>query len=628
MIKDDLTKELSRRIAARTIATVALFLLAFAGLAMAAERTVFPVLGDAVADVVSPWTEATADSFPVETQEMFQERLGLVRADVAREYALSLCYSAAVSEGKSSGDVIEGLYDSAEDALAVGGSCADRVLRMDLRSIEELALSVPDVDDLLSCTDEAACANSAGETVEWPVFAKASVALARQEGYAQARDRGMALGDAVGFTAGGEDDYPFDRLVRFAFELRNAGAAGSVYDGVWRMTRLWSESPELESAYRTAVESIGESGEIQNNVGTVREDAGTRMVVLAASYEDGTVQAQFLGDGSALRRDLTAYNELKSWKIPVLAVLSFLGVCAILWASARRSLGYFDELMACAKSVADKGTLPRDVSKDLRPARKVFEKIASREEAARQDALVTERRKNELVAYLAHDTKTPLTSVVGYLSVLDESPDLPEGSRRKYVKAALRKACRLDSMVDEFFEIARFNISSLSIERAWFDPAILCWQVAEELAVVAEGRGIRIEVEAEEGRKAYADAAMLSRAVANLLKNAVAYAYDKTEVRLVLEPFGAAEDGGFGISVSNEGKEISPEHLQRIFEKFYREDSSRSSERGGAGLGLAIAKEIVEAHGGSISARCHDGVTVFSIEIPGKEGSGGAPAED
>lgn len=618
MFENALTKDLMRRIAVRTFATVVLFYLAFAGVVVVAERTVFPVVGNLIADAVSPWVEASVDSFPSEIREQCQDDIDLMKADIARAYVMDLCYKAEGAEGLSSSDSYRGLYASSEEALAHGGSCADRVLQMDLGSIEELARSASDIDDLISSSEGAAFSNNAGEVVDWPVFAKASVALARQEDFAQARENGMALGTELDFSSLGESALRFEPLVRLAFELRNAGVAGHVGDGVWRLTSDWSESSELDSLYQAAVEGISESGGITSSFGTISEEAGMQRVVFSTVLEDGTVQVQFLGDGSALKRDLSLYNEVRSWKIPVLAVLSLLGVCAILWMGVRRSLGYFDEVLSIAKSVADQGVMPADISKELKPARRVFERISSREEDAKKEAVAIERRKNELVAYLAHDTKTPLTSVVGYLSVLDESPELPDEARRKYVNAALKKACRLNSMIDEFFEIAKFNISTLSVESGWFDPAILCWQVAEELSVMAEGRCVRISVDAEEGGRAYADAGMLSRAVTNVAKNAVAYAYEGTEVRMAVETLGAPDGGGFRISVSNEGREISPEHMQRIFEKFYREDSSRSSERGGAGLGLAIAKEIVEAHDGTISARCLEGVTVFEIEIPGK----------
>lgn len=617
MLQNGLSKELLRRIAARTIAAIALFYLAFAGAVVVAERTVFSSVGNLIADAVSPWVEVSVDSFPLDVQEEYQAGLNLMRADIARAYVMDLCRRAAAVEGQNSMDVHCGLYASKEDALADGGSCADRVLQMDLRSIEELALLASDVDDLISGSEGAACSNRAGEIVEWPVFAKASVALARQEEFAQARENGLSLGSEIVFSNVGESALRFERLVRLAFELRNAGVAGSVGDGVWRLTGDWSGSSDLESIYQAAVEGISEVGVINNSYGAMSEDAGMQRVVFSTVLEDGVVQAQLLGDGSALKRDLSLYNEVKTWKVPILVILSLCGVCIVLWMAVRKSLGYFDEVLSVAKSVAECGTPPTDLSKDLKPVRGVFERIVSREEEAKRDAVAIERRKNELIAYLAHDTKTPLTSVVGYLSVLDESPELPDEARRKYVKTALGKACRLNSMVDEFFEIAKFNISTLSVEREWFDPAILCWQVAEELGVAAEKRCVRISVEAEEGERAYADAAKLSRAVTNVVKNAVAYAYEGTEVRMVVETLGGSEEGGVRISISNEGREISPEHMQRIFEKFYREDSSRSSERGGAGLGLAIAKEIVEAHGGTISARCLKGVTVFSIEIPG-----------
>lgn len=242
-----------------------------------------------------------------------------------------------------------------------------------------------------------------------------------------------------------------------------------------------------------------------------------------------------------------------------------------------------------------------------------------RERAARE----AEGRKNELVAYLAHDIKTPLTSVTGYLSLLDEAPDMPAEQRERYIASALNKAYRLDEMMDGFFDITRFNIGSLELERSRFDLATFCEQLADEFQPEAERRAIEIVVSAPEDTAVYADADKLFRAVGNIMRNALAYADANSAVQIIAQmdaAAGAVADqetcGSCSITVVDHGREISPAHLERIFEKFYREGAARSSSTGGAGLGLAIAREIARAHGGDITATSEEGVTTFTLTIP------------
>ena len=137
-------------------------------------------------------------------------------------------------------------------------------------------------------------------------------------------------------------------------------------------------------------------------------------------------------------------------------------------------------------------------------------------------------------------------------------------------------------------------------------------QVAEEFYPEAASRDISIEVDAPEDAEMYVDADKFARALGNVVRNAVAYAEGGTSVKLA----ASLDEGSWTVQVENRGREISEAHLKSIFEKFYREDASRGSSTGGAGLGLAIAKEIVVAHNGDIEARSDDGVTTFTIKLP------------
>lgn len=230
-----------------------------------------------------------------------------------------------------------------------------------------------------------------------------------------------------------------------------------------------------------------------------------------------------------------------------------------------------------------------------------------------EEMLVAESaRKNDLIAYLAHDLKTPLTSVIGYISLLKEAPDMPVEQRAKYTNIALEKAMRLESLINEFFDITRYNLHEIMLEEETFDLGYMLMQMADEFYPVLEQHGKSITIHSEEDLPITADSAKLARVFNNILKNAVAYSYDNTEIEIHAQ----MQSNTIRVSISNFGKTIPKQKLDMIFEKFYRLDDARSTNTGGAGLGLAIAKEIVVAHGGTISVTSEKQVTTFTVELP------------
>ena len=241
------------------------------------------------------------------------------------------------------------------------------------------------------------------------------------------------------------------------------------------------------------------------------------------------------------------------------------------------------------------------------------EQFQNSEERLRAESV----RKNELVAYLAHDLKTPLTSVIGYISLLKEAPDMPVEQRAKYTGIALEKALRLESLINEFFDITRYNLQEIVLEEETFDLGFLLIQMADEFYPVLEQHGKSISIHADEDLPVAADSAKLARVFNNILKNAVAYSYDNTEIEIYAEK----RENTIHVSISNFGKTIPKQKLDMIFEKFYRLDDARSTNTGGAGLGLAIAKEIVVAHGGTISVTSEKQITTFTVELPAQNAS-------
>lgn len=221
-------------------------------------------------------------------------------------------------------------------------------------------------------------------------------------------------------------------------------------------------------------------------------------------------------------------------------------------------------------------------------------------------------RKNDLIAYLAHDLKTPLTSVIGYLSLLNEAPDMPVEQRAKYTRITLDKAYRLEKMINEFFDITRYNLQEIALQKEPVDLYYLLVQLTDELLPVLEKNGNTVRLQADEALTVPGDPDKLARVFGNVLKNAAAYSYPDTEIVITAEE----KEGAVTLRFSNRGRTIPQEKLNSLFEKFYRLDEARTSGTGGAGLGLAIAKEIVTLHGGRITAESIDETVTFTVTLP------------
>ena len=228
------------------------------------------------------------------------------------------------------------------------------------------------------------------------------------------------------------------------------------------------------------------------------------------------------------------------------------------------------------------------------------------------EARLAEQRKNDLVMYLAHDIRTPLTSVIGYLNLLDEAPDMPARQKEKYLHVSLNKAYQLEKMINEFFEITRYNLQQINLTKETIDLYYMLVQLSDELSPLLAANGNTARLIAEETLTVYGDPDKLARVFNNVLKNAAAYSYPNTEIIIAAK----VKSDVVEISFQNKGNTIPKEKLSAIFEKFYRLDEARTSNTGNAGLGLAIAKEIVTLHGGTISAVSENNIVKFLISLP------------
>ena len=273
---------------------------------------------------------------------------------------------------------------------------------------------------------------------------------------------------------------------------------------------------------------------------------------------------------------------------------------------------YFDEISAGMDKLAAESNDEITLSRELDFMENKLNQIKGNLEKQKKAALDAEQRKNDLVVYLAHDIKTPLTSVIGYLSLLDEAPDMPPKQKAKYVGITLEKAYRLEQLINEFFEITRFNLQTIALNKEKMNLLLMLQQMADEFYPMLTPRGKQVSVNVPDGLTLWGDADKLARVFNNILKNAIAYSYENS----IIDIFARQQDENIIITFTNQGNPIPQEKLEMIFVKFFRLDTSRSTNTGGAGLGLAIAKEIVNAHGGNIYVKSDTEKTAFTVVLP------------
>lgn len=279
-----------------------------------------------------------------------------------------------------------------------------------------------------------------------------------------------------------------------------------------------------------------------------------------------------------------------------------------------RAFRQMDEVVEAAGKLVHQPEQPLRLSRSLQGVQNELNLV--REQALRNEMAVkeAEQKKNDLIVYLAHDLKTPLTSVIGYLSLLRDEPQISEQLRQRYTGIALNKAERLEELINEFFDITRFNLSVMTLEKETIHLSRMLEQIASEFAPILQEKGLTLELAIEKEVDLSGDLDKLERVFDNLLRNAVNYSYPNTVIQLSMEQ--RKEEHKVLLRVQNHGRTIAKEKLEHIFEQFFRVDASRSSATGGSGLGLAIARQIVEMHHGQIRAESVDEMIVFEVELP------------
>ena len=279
----------------------------------------------------------------------------------------------------------------------------------------------------------------------------------------------------------------------------------------------------------------------------------------------------------------------------------------------KRMLHYLSSVEAAIDAIQREDDEQIVLVQELKPLEDKLMALRATLKRKEMETAISEQKKNDLVVYLAHDLKTPLTSIIAYLTMLDQRKSMPDEDREKYIHVTFEKASRLRELINEFFEITRFNLQDIVLEKEQLNLSFLLEQLADESYGVLKDKYLTCSVKTDDDLMVMGDPDKLARVFDNLLRNAIAYSYTDTEIEIEARAKGT----DIVITFENQGHEIPEQNLKLIFEKFYRVDNARSSQTGGSGLGLSIAKRIVELHGGIIEATSDWERTTFTVVLPG-----------
>ena len=226
-----------------------------------------------------------------------------------------------------------------------------------------------------------------------------------------------------------------------------------------------------------------------------------------------------------------------------------------------------------------------------------------------------EKEKSDLITNVAHDLRTPLTSIIGYLDLVRQKNDLPIENKEKYISIAYDKSKRLEKLINDLFEFTKVGAERIKPKMNRLNFEKFMEQMIEEFYPSFQDAQLEciFEKHVEDGM-IDADGDLLARGIENLFSNAVKYGRDGKVIKVYLKE--NKKTGKMHLALTNYGEIISEEDLEHIFDKFFRAEGSRSTETGGTGLGLAIAKKVILLHQGQIKVTSDYKGTVFSITLP------------
>lgn len=257
--------------------------------------------------------------------------------------------------------------------------------------------------------------------------------------------------------------------------------------------------------------------------------------------------------------------------------------------------------------------IPFVVKTDLQKVIDSINALVDSTVASMEEERQIEQSKDDLITNVSHDIRTPLTSIIGYLGLL-KSSELNE-DQAKYIKIAYDKALQMKALAEDLFEYTTLRSSTNNkLVLAPLHVNSMLEQVAAGFELEAEKKNIAFNVVTRPRDLVIdADAKMIMRMLNNLISNALKYGHGATEINLIANK---VNNKFVELRVENNGEQIPKKSLQKIFDRFYRVESSRNLKTGGTGLGLAITKSIVDLHGGTIKCQSTSELTSFIIQLP------------
>lgn len=228
-------------------------------------------------------------------------------------------------------------------------------------------------------------------------------------------------------------------------------------------------------------------------------------------------------------------------------------------------------------------------------------------------ALEVENSKKEMITFLAHDLKTPLTIIIGYLDLIVFNNKIDTKEKEEYLNIVLKKAADLEFLVNEMFEVSCLNEQDLVCSFQKIDLQLLLEQIIDDFypVLLNEGKEIKFN-KISKIIFINGDSQKLFRLFNNLIKNAITYSLANSTINIDVK----IKNNYVTIIIKNLCSPLSDMDVDKIFDKFYRCDSSRNSQRGGNGLGLAITKELVKLHNGKINVNYKNGNICFTVTLP------------
>ncbi|MEW5983896.1 MAG: HAMP domain-containing sensor histidine kinase [Acidobacteriota bacterium] len=309
------------------------------------------------------------------------------------------------------------------------------------------------------------------------------------------------------------------------------------------------------------------------------------------------------------------------WLLAIALGLTLLGTglaALVIFRPAHRRLRQLEDAARRFGSGDTASRAPDAGGDEISAVARAFNQMAG-DLAARANALrESDQARRQLLADVSHELRTPLTAIRGYLETLSMSElDIDEARRVRYVSVALEEADRLERIVGDLLDLARLDAGAFQLEMNVVEVADLFRRVADRHEKEASARGVQIRAEVGPGAESVrGDAGRLEQALQNVAANALRHARSGGLIHLR----STRRAGDVVLAVHDSGEGIAPEHLERIFDRFYKGDHARGGEGRGSGLGLSIVKAIVEGHGGRVTARSTPGVeTVFELALPAAE---------